>query len=57
MGGGDYFLSFYPVLWLTELAFICIVFAAGMSYFISGRLNWQQKVVYSSAIGIIMFDY
>jgi len=31
-------------IWLTELASICIVFAAGMSHFISGRLNWQKKV-------------
>ncbi len=27
-------------IWLTELAFICIVFAAGMSHFISAKINW-----------------
>ncbi len=32
-------------IWLTELAFLCIVFAAGMSHFISAKLNWQQKVL------------
>jgi hypothetical protein len=33
---------------------LCIVFAVGMPHFISGRLNWQQKVLYSYATGIIM---
>jgi hypothetical protein len=37
---------------LTELAFICIVFAAGMSHFISAKINWQQKVVDNNVLAI-----